>query len=144
MSDSRRVYLAIKKAVKQLYPKNPQGNLARQLAGRVSGIITSKSCQLSKIASKVLGEVHPDRRVNQLSRWVQNEHITFDLYFLPLVPPLLASLAAVRPLVLIREGSAVARDCDTLMVSVLYARRAIAVGWLVIAGEKGTFQRRRL
>jgi Transposase DDE domain len=142
MSDSRRVYRAIKKSVKQLYPEEPKGNLARHLETLVfmiSGIIAGKSCQLPKIASKVPGDVHPDSRTKQMSRWVQNAHITFDLYFLPFVQPLLERLAAVRPLVLIMDGSAVARGCVTLMVSVLYAHRAIPIGWLVIEGEKGHF-----
>ena len=46
MSDSRRVYRAIKQAVKQLYPQEPQGNLARHLdtlAFMVSGIVSSQS-----------------------------------------------------------------------------------------------------
>jgi hypothetical protein len=55
------------------------------------------------------------------------------------VERLLVSLAAVRPLVLIMDGSAVARGCVLLMVSVLYAHRAIPLGWVVIAGEKGHF-----
>jgi len=142
MSDSRRQYRAIKQAVKQLYPEEPGGNLARHLdtlVSMVSGIIASKSCQLPRIASQVPGDVHPDSRAKQLSRWVQNETITFDLYFLPFVQPLLERLAAVRPLVLIMDGSAVARGCVTLMVSVIYAHRAIPIGWLVIAGEKGHF-----
>jgi hypothetical protein len=33
----------------------------------------------------------------------------------------------------------VARGCVTLMVSVIYAHRAIPVGWLVIEGAKGHF-----
>ena len=142
MNDSRRVHRAIKTKLKQLYPKEPQGNLARHLetlAFLVSGIILSKSCQLPKIASKVPGDVHPDSREKQLSRWVKNAHITFGLYFLPFVQPLLESLAAVRPLVLIIDGSAVARGCVTLMVSVLYAHRAIPLAWLVIEGAKGHF-----
>lgn len=142
MSDSRHVYRAIKQAVKQLYPTEPQGNLARHLETlvfMVSGIILSKSCQLPKIAAKVPGEVHPDSRTKQMSRWAQNAHITFDLYFLPFVQPLLERLAAVRPLVLVMDGSAVARGCVTLMVSVLYAHRAIPIGWLVIEGAKGHF-----
>ncbi len=142
MSDSRRQYRAITKAVKQLYPEEPKGNLARHLETLVfmiSGIIASRSCQLPKIASQVPGEVHPDSREKQLSRWVKNENVTFDLYFLPCVQPLWESLAAVRPLVLIMDGSAVARGCVTLMVSVIYAHRAIPIGWLVIEGEKGHF-----
>ena len=49
MSDSRRVHRAIKKTLTQVYPEPPQGNLARHLdtlAGMVSGIVLSKSCQL--------------------------------------------------------------------------------------------------
>lgn len=142
MSDSRRTYRAIKSAVKQLYPQEPQGNVARHLntlAGMVTGIVLSKSCQLPKLASKLPGSVHPDSRVKQMSRWVQNEHITLGLYFLPFVRPLLVNLAAARPLVLIMDGSVVARGCVTLMVSVLYAQRALPLAWLVIEGVKGHF-----
>jgi len=142
MSDSRRTYRAIKKAILQLYPTKPQGNLARHiitLVGLVSGIVLSKSCQLPKIASKVPGDVHPDSHTKQFSRWVNNETITFDLYFLPFIEPLLMKLAAIRPLELVMDGSAVARGCVTLMVSVLYGGRALPVAWLVIAGAKGHF-----
>jgi len=142
MSDSRRVHRAIKKAMKQLYPEEPRGNLARHLetlASMVSGIVLGKSCQLPKIASKVPGEVHPDSRVKQMSRWVQNDHITLGLYFLPFVQPLLTSLAAVRPLVFIMDGSPVARGCVTLMVSLIYGKRALPIAWLVIEGKKGHF-----
>jgi hypothetical protein len=142
MSDSRRVHRAIKRALRQLYPEQPQGNLAHHwdtLAGMASGIVLSKSCQLPKIASKVPGEVHPDSRTKQMSRWVQNEGVTFDLYFLPFIEPVLASLAAIRPLVLIMDGRAVARGGVTLMVSLMYAGRALPVAWLVIAGAKGHF-----
>jgi hypothetical protein len=142
MSDSRRTHRAIKTQLKQLYPEEPQGNLARHLetlASMITGIILSKSCQLPKIASQVAGAVHPASREKQMSRWVQNAHITFGLYFLPFVQPLLERLAAVRPLVLVMDGSAVARGCVTLMVSVVYAHRAIPIGWLVVEGAKGHF-----
>jgi len=142
MSDSRRVYRAVKKAILSQYPTKPKGNLVRHLdtlVGMVSGIVLSKSSQLPKIASKIPGEVHPDSRVKQMSRWVNNEAITFGLYFLPFVEIWLANLAAIRPLALVMDGSAVARGCVTLMVSVLYAGRALPIGWLVIAGKKGHF-----
>jgi hypothetical protein len=119
MSDSPRQYRAIKRSVKQLYPGEPRGtadnrHVARHLETLVfmiSGFIASKSCQLPKIASRVPGSVHPDSRTKQLNRWVQNENVTFGLYFLPFVQSLLERLAAVRPLVLIMDGSAVARGC---------------------------------
>ncbi len=65
------MYRAIKKAILQLYPPKPQGNLARHLTtlvGLVSGILLSKSCQLPKMASKVSADVHPDSRTKQFSR----------------------------------------------------------------------------
>ena len=142
MSDSRRTYRAIKKAILQLYPSPPQGNLARHLltlVGLVSGIVLSQSCQLPKMASHVPGAVHPDSRTKQFSRWINNEAIAFDLYFLPFIEPLLTKLAAIRPLALVMDGSAVARGCVTLMVSVLYGGRALPLAWLVIAGAKGHF-----
>src|SRR3989304_2946036 len=142
MSDSHRVHRAIKRALTQLYPERPQGNVARHLAtlvGMVSGIVLSKSCQLPKIASKGPGAVPPDSRTKQMSRWVQNAGITVDLYFLPFIEPLLTSLAATRPLVFIMDGSTVARGCVTLMVSLMYAGRALPIAWLVIAGAKGHF-----
>jgi hypothetical protein len=142
MSDSRRTYRAIKEAILQLYPTTPQGNLARHLmtlVGLVSGIVLSKSCQLPKLANKMPGDVHPDSHAKQFSRWINNEAITFDLYFLPFIEPLLVKLAAIRPLVLVMDGSAVARGCVTLMVSVLYGGRALPIAWLVIAGAKGHF-----
>lgn len=142
MSDSRRTYRAIKQAILQLYPVKPQGNLARHLTtlvGLVSGIVLSKSCQLPKMASKVPGEVHPDSRAKQFSRWVNNDAITFDRYFLPFLESVVTTLAAIRPLVLVMDGSVVARGCVTLMVSVLYGGRALPLAWLVIEGAKGHF-----
>jgi hypothetical protein len=56
MSDNRRRYLAMKRALKQLYPTEPQGNQARHLhtlAAMASGIVGSRSTRLPDIASKV-------------------------------------------------------------------------------------------
>ncbi len=142
MSDSRRVYRAINQAIKQLYPQEPRGNLARHLdtlTGMVTGLILGRSCQLPKIASKLPGMVHPESRVKQMSRWVQNESITVERYFLPFVQPLLANLAAVRPLMFILDSSRIARGCVTLMASLIYGRRAIPIVWIVIEGAGGHF-----
>ena len=107
MSDSRRVYRAIRGAVKQLYPQEPQGNLARHLntlAGMVTGIVLGKSCQLPKMAAKVPEAAKPDSREKRFSRLVQNAALTADIYFLPLVRPLLTNLARQRPMVFVMDG----------------------------------------
>jgi hypothetical protein len=56
MSDNRRRYRAVRDALKQLYPTEPKGNLARHLntlAALVSGIVGSKNTNLPAIAGKV-------------------------------------------------------------------------------------------
>lgn len=140
MSDSRRTHRAIKKAFKQLCPQELQGNEARHLetlVSMVTGIVLSKSCQLPQMARKIPGEIHPDSQVKKMSRWTQNAAVTPGVYFVPFVTTLLAALARLRPLMFIMDGSAVAHGCVTLMVSVVYAHRAIPVAWVVVQSKKG-------
>lgn len=142
MSDSRRVHRAVQTALKQLYPTEPQGNLARHLttlASLVTGIVLSQSCQLPKIAAKVPGAIQDESQIQQFERWVQNQRVTAELYFLPFVLPLLTALGRRQPLVFIMDGSAVGRGCVALMVSLLYQRRAVPIAWLVVEGKKGHF-----
>lgn len=75
MSDHQRVFGSIKKAVKQLYPGEPPGNLARHLntlAAMIAGIVQSKSSQLPEMAKKVPDGAKPDSRVKRVTRWLQN------------------------------------------------------------------------
>ncbi len=140
MSDNLRRHRAIKQALKQLYPKEPQGNLARHLdtlAGLISGIVGSKSTHLPQVASKVPDGTQSDSRVKRFTRWVSNDNIETEIYFLPYAKALLASLTA--PLALIMDGSTVGRGCLALLVSVVYQKRALPLAWLVVTGRKGHF-----
>ena len=142
MSDNRRTYRAIKSALRQLYPGEPQGNLARHLdtlAAMVSGIVRSQSSQLPAIARKVPDGNKPESRVKRYSRWVKNEHIDGEVYFPPFAEPMLQGLAQNRTLVLAMDGSEVGRGCLTLMVSVIYKKRALPVAWVTVKGSKGHF-----
>ena len=52
MSDNRRRFVAIYKAIKELYPVEPRGNLVRHLttlAMLISGIVASKRVNLPAI-----------------------------------------------------------------------------------------------
>lgn len=141
MSDNLRRYCAVKQALKQLYPKEPQGNLARHLntlAGLISGIVGSQRTNLPHVASKVPDGTAPESRVKRFSRWIDNERIEFETYFMPFAEALLSSLAD-QTLVLVMDGSEVGRGCLTLMVSVIYKRRALPIVWLVVKGSKGHF-----
>ena len=142
MSDSRRVYRAIKQAVKQLHPDEPRGNVLRHLntlAGMVTGIVLGKSCHLPKLAHKAPDATVAESRHKRFSRWVQNDAITAEIYYLPFVQALLVGLAELRPLTFVMDGSEVAQGCLALVVSVLYGQRALPVAWVVVKGKKGHF-----
>lgn len=141
MSDNRRRYRAIKTAIKQLYPTEPKGNQARHLqtlAAMVSGIVGSKRTNLPAVAGQVPDGTKRESRVKKYSRWIINERIDAEQYFLPYADALLSSLAHC-PLLLAMDGSEVGRGCLTLMVSVIYRKRALPLAWIVIKGSKGHF-----
>ncbi|MBU0496228.1 MAG: IS4 family transposase [Chloroflexi bacterium] len=140
MGDNLRRYQTIRAAIKELYPGEPRGNQARHLntlAALISGIVGSKSTQLPAIAHKVPDGAKRDSRTKRFARWVQNERIDATVYFLPYVEALLTSLGPT--LLLAMDGSAVGRNCVTLVVSVVYHKRALPLAWIVVTGSKGHF-----
>ena len=93
MSDNLRRYRAICHARKQAYPVAPQGNLARHLttlAALISGIVGSRSTQLPPIATKVPDGTKPESRVKRFARWLGNDDILEEVYFLPYAAILLS------------------------------------------------------
>lgn len=142
MSDSLRVYSAMKRAVRQLYPEEPQGRRAQHLnvlAALMTGIVLGQSCQLPKIAAQVPGAAKDESRVKEYYRWLTNDGVEYRLYFLPFVQALLINLAQTRTLVFALDGSEVARGCLALMLSVIYQHRALPIAWVVVQGSKGHF-----
>jgi len=140
MSDNRRVYRTIRIAMRQLFPTEPQGNQVRMLntlAAMVSGVVLGKSCQLPTIARKTPDHAKADSRIKRYSRWIQNERVDYEGYYLPFVSQLLFSLAQIRELVFIIDGSEVGHQCITLMISLVYGKRALPITWLVVKGCKG-------
>ena len=141
MSDNLRRYRAIRDALRQGYPGQPTGTVARHLttlAAMISGIVGSKSTHLPQIATKVPDRTQAESRVKRLTRWVRNARITEEVYFVPYAQVLLAHLA-LQTLVLIIDGSVVGRGCVALMLHVVYKGRALPVAWQVRQGKKGHF-----
>lgn len=142
MSDNRRVYRTIRKAIKQFYPEEPQGNFARHLntlSALIAGIVQSKRSQLPAIAGKIPENTNLESRVKKYTRWVQNSKIELDAYYLPFVTELLSALAELRTLVLVMDGSEIGHNCLALMLSVVYKGRTLPIVWLVVEGKKGHF-----
>ena len=139
MSDNKRTYKAIRDALKAIYPKEPQGNVAKRLnvlAALITGIVGSKRVNLPQIADKVPDGNKPESRIKRFYRWVNNKGIDAGLYFLPFLSTLLATLAQTT-LFLVLDGSVVGRGCTTLMASVVYKGRALPIAWIVLKGKKG-------
>jgi Transposase DDE domain len=141
MSDNLRRYRAIRDALMHAYPTPPTGNFARHLqtlAALISGIVGSKSTQLPTIATKVPEGTQPESRVKRFARWLDNDHLLEEAYFLPYADLLLRHLA-FQTLVLVMDGSVVGRDCAALMIHVIYKGRALPLAWRVRQGPKGHF-----
>lgn len=146
MSDNRRVYRRIMSSLRQLYPQRLTGNQARHLntmAGMITGIVQSKRCHFEAMARKAPDHSKPDSRAKRFTRFVQNDKVDVATFFLPFILILLEGLAASGPLVLAMDGSETGRNCLTLMVSVIYRKRAIPIAWLVVRGKKGHLSQER-
>src|ERR671922_1071357 len=141
MSDNLRRYRAIRAALLQGYPGQPTGPVARHLttlAALISGIVGSQRTQLPHIATKVPDGTQAESRVKRFTRWMRNDRITDEVYFIPYIQVLLAHLA-LHTLVLIIDGSVVGRGCVALMMHVVYKGRALPLVWQVRKGKKGHF-----
>src|SRR2546426_6403508 len=141
MSDNLRRYRAIRDALTHAYPTPPTGNFARHLhtlAALISGIVGGKSTQLPHIATKVPDGRKPESRVKRFTRWLDNERIVEEVYFLPYAALLLTHLA-LETLVVVMDGSVVGRGCMALMLHVVYKGRALPLAWRVRQSPKGHF-----
>ena len=139
MSDNLRRYRAIRDALIQWYPGQSTGTVARHfttLAALISGIVGSKSTQLPSVATKIPDGTKPESRVKRLTRWLDNDCILEEGYFLPYAALLLRHLA-LETLVVVMDGSVVGRGCMALMLHVVYKGRALPLAWRVRHSPKG-------
>ena len=142
MGDNHRVYRRIIESLRQIYPQKLSGRQARHmntLAGMVSGIVRSGKSQLKAMAKKAPDSSKVESRIKRFSRYLQNEDINAQTYFVPFIEALLVGLAKSGPLVLAIDGSEVGRNCLALVISVIYQKRALPLVWVVVQGSKGHF-----
>ena len=141
MSDNFKRYNGIKAGLRQLLPKNLTGyeqKMLEHLAKLINGIIAAGHCQLPKIAAKDPRPIKTESKIATLKRLVDKDEFTTELFWLPFVQPFLRGLAQSRQeFVLVMDGSEVGRGCMALVVSLVYAGRALPIGWLVVKGKKG-------
>jgi hypothetical protein len=141
LSDNKTRFQEVRKALDKFYPTQPKGNFARNLntlAALVSGIVGSKSTQLPQIAGKVPEAAQPTSVEKRMKRFVINKKVDDEQYFTPYAKALLREIDSPE-IVLAMDGSTVGRGCCTLMVSVIYKKRALPLAYIVVKGKKGHF-----
>ena len=102
------------------------------LAGMVTGIFLGKSCQVPTLAAKAPDDTLAETRSKRFSRWIQNETVTTEMYFLPFIQALLTTLGQSRPLVFIMDGTEVGRGCLAFVISVVYSHRSLPIVFLIL------------
>ena len=139
MPDCYIRFRSILKTLKKLSSVEPKGNHARRLttmAAFISGIIGSKSCQLPKVSSNVADGTKPESRNKKFSRLIKNDQFDYETFFLPYATAILSCLGQ-GTLAFVIDGSTVARNCITLVASVIYKSRALPICWITVSGGKG-------
>jgi hypothetical protein len=135
MTDSQRVYNKVLQTVKTLMPTHKQGHVVT-LAMMISGIVLGGKAQLSAMSLEVPHPAKPLSLEKRMRRWVKNEQVERQVYYLPYAEMLLQHLCN-HPLTLVLDSSTVGRGCMALMVGVVYRQRALLLAWLVYKGKKG-------
>lgn len=74
----------------------------------------------------------------QSRRSLANNVLEHSVYYLPCIMALIRCLPP-QPLTLVIDGSVIGRGCITLMLSVVYQRRALPLLWVTRKGKKGHF-----
>ena len=96
MGDNHHVYRRIRESLKQVYPQRLTGRQARHmntLAGMIGGIVRSGNSQLKAMAKKAPDKSKVESRIKRFTRYMQNENVDAQTYFIPFVEALLAGLA---------------------------------------------------
>ncbi len=142
MSDNVRRFQAVRTALTQYYPQTDSKRHHRHLttlAGMVAGIVAAGSSHLPKMAQKAPDKTKTESRVKRFSRFIQNQAVTYEGFFMPCARDVVVSLSINQPLLVVFDGSALGRGCAVLMASVIYGKRALPIAWLVKRGKKGHF-----
>ena len=103
MSNEVRLFQTVSRMINKFLPGMLEANRV-SLAYLITGIIGSKSVQLSQIANKVVYAGKESSLVERFRRFLQNEHTVVRTEFLPFLELILAGLSQER-LVLVIDST---------------------------------------
>ena len=135
MSDAARLYQAVLNNLVNFLPAMKEESFLT-LAMRITGLLHSKSGQLSKMARAVQYAHKKESLVTRFQRLVRNKKIEVGLEYTPFVSLILSALSKEQ-VVLMVDSTKMGGNCICLMVSVYYKSRALPLAWVVYKGKKG-------
>lgn len=135
MSDAARLYQAVLSNLVNFLPDMKTENFLT-LAMMITGLLKSKSGQLSKMARAVQYAAKKESLITRFQRLVRNEHLEVELDYSPFVSLILSALSKEQ-VVLMVDSTKIGGNCLCLMVSVYYKSRALPLAWVVYKGQKG-------
>jgi len=103
----------------------------------VSSVLITGRSELRRLAQGNGERKQYSSKVKQYKRWVMNDYVSLNSYYLPYMIPLLLQLSKKGELVFSIDGSTVGKGCMCLMFSVIYQGKAIPVIWQVYKMKKG-------
>src|SRR5436305_12027875 len=104
MSDAQRRYRSIYAALQPILRVRPNSHADKHLntlTALICGIVGAQHTQLPKIAAQTPAfDAKPASRVQRFTRWLEHDHVTYEMYYLPFAQAVLEALAHL-PLVLV-------------------------------------------
>ncbi len=107
------------------------------LCSLVSSVLITGNSTLHHLALGNPDLKQYESKKRQYKRWVTNDNVPLERYYLPYIKSLLSTLSAAKELVFSIDGSFVGKGCMCLMFSVIYKDKAIPVVWRVYKSKKG-------
>ena len=135
MTDKMKVYSKVLNSLKNQLPTANQHHVV-VLAMMVAGIVLGKNAQLSRMSLQIPSSSKPSSLVERFRRLMKNERFETTVTYLPFSEQIIAHLSQHRMFIAM-DGSQVGRGCMTLMVTIIYKKRAIPLVWVVYKGKKG-------
>lgn len=97
----------------------------------------SNLCEISVVMPN--NEKDLESKIKQAERWLNGKYVNQELAYQPYIIPLLKTLCNTKEIILVMDGSGFCKQCNGLMVSIKYKKRAVPLCWVVRKGEKGHF-----
>lgn len=135
MSDAARLYRVVLRHINNLMPHMLVENRLT-LTMLITGMLRSRSGQLTKIARAVQYAHKKESLVERFRRFVRNKNVKVKVEYTPLSDQILRAISQ-QQVVLMIDSTKMGGKCICLMVSVYYKSRALPFAWLIFKGRKG-------